>query len=98
MREELGRQFISELGTLGRVVASAKLGLSPELVELFETVNASPELLDALRSPDVRRLLKDEKTRKELAELLKMAAAAPTETPPANNPSPSPEEELPKAA
>ena len=98
VREELGRQFISELGTLGRVVASAKLGLSPELVELFETVNASPELLDALRSPDVRRLLKDEKTRKELAELLKMAAAAPTETPPANNPSPSQEEELPKAA
>ena len=98
MREELGRQFISELGTLGRVVASAKLGLSPELVDLFETVNASPELLDALRSPDVRRLLKDEKTRKELAELLKMAAASTAEAPPANNPTPPVEEQLPKAA
>lgn len=98
VREELGRQFISELGTLGRVVASAKLGLSPELVDLFETVNASPELLDALRSPDVRRLLKDEKTRKELAELLKMAAASTAEAPPANNPTPPVEEQLPKAA
>lgn len=70
---------------------------SPKLVELFETVNASPELLDALRSPNARRLLKGEKTWKELAELLKVAAAATAETPPATNPSPSPEEELPKA-
>jgi hypothetical protein len=98
VREELGRQFISELGTLGRVVASAKLGLSPELVELFETVNASPELLDALRSPDVRRLLKDEKTRKELAELLKMAAAAGDPPAAANTPPPPQEEEFSKAA
>lgn len=98
VREELGRQFISELGTLGRVVASAKLGLSPELVELFETVNASPELSETLRSPEVRKLLRDEKTRKELAELLKMAAAATADTPPANNPTPPAEEPLPKAA
>lgn len=98
VREELGRQFISELGTLGRVVASAKLGLSPEMVELFETVNASPELSETLRSPEVRKLLRDEKTRKELAELLKMAAATPAEAQPANEPTPPVEEELRKAA
>ncbi len=98
VREELGRQFISELGTLGRVVASAKLGLSPEMVDLFETVNASPELLETLRSPEVRKLLKDEKTRKELAELLKMAASATADPPVANDSPPPNVEDLLKAA
>ena len=68
------------------------------MVELFETVNASPELSETLRSPEVRKLLRDEKTRKELAELLKMAAATPAEAPPANDPTPPAEEELRKAA
>ncbi|MDP2305053.1 MAG: hypothetical protein Q8P18_03410 [Pseudomonadota bacterium] len=79
MREELGKQFISELGTFGRVFASAKFGMAPELMELAEIVNASPELLDAMKNPEVRKMLRDEKTRKELAELLMMAArsAAP---------------------
>lgn len=84
VREELGKQFISELGTFGRVVAAAKFGMAPELVELAEVVNASPELMDAMKSPEVRKLLKDEKTRKELAELLMMAA----KTPPAANQNP----------
>lgn len=74
VREELGKQFISELGTFGRVFASAKFGMAPELMELAEIVNASPELLDAMKNPEVRRMLRDEKTRKELAELLLMAA------------------------
>ncbi len=78
VREELGKQFISEIGTFGRVVAAAKFGMAPELVELAEIVNASPELMDAMKSPEVRKLLKDEKTRKELAELLLMAARTPT--------------------
>jgi hypothetical protein len=82
MREELGKQFISEIGTFGRVFASAKLGMSPELVELAELVSASPELLDAMKNPKVRAMLRDEKTRKELAALLMMAAAGGTNTPP----------------
>ena len=85
VREELGKQFISELGTFGRVVAAAKFGMAPELVELAEIVNASPELMEAMKSPEVKRLLKDEKTRKELAELLMMAAKTP---PPAANQTP----------
>ena len=84
VREELGKQFITEIGTFGRVVAAAKFGMAPELVELAEIVNASPELTEAMKAPEVRKMLRDEKTRKELAELLMMAArsAAPANTPP----------------
>ncbi len=88
VREELGKTFIAELGTFGRAVAAAKFGMAPELAELMDVVQASPELLDALKSPAVRQMLKDEKTRKELAELLNLAAKAgppdPSGTPQAN--------------
>ena len=80
VREELGKQFIAELGALGRVVAGAKLGLPAELVELIELVNTTPELAEAIRDPEVRKVLRDEKTRKELAALLKLAAATPPTT------------------
>lgn len=84
VREELGKQFITEIGTFGRVVAAAKFGMAPELVELAEMVNASPELMEAMKAPEVRKMLRDEKTRKELAELLLMAAkaSAPANAPP----------------
>lgn len=95
VREELGKQFISELGGLGRVFATAKLGMAPELVELADIVSASPELLDAMKHPAVRQMLREEKTRKELAELLLMAAKAsapaPEPTPPSNPPSAQPQ-------
>lgn len=86
VREELGKQFIAELGTFGRVFASAKFGMAPELMELAEIVNASPELLEAMKNAEVRKMLKDEKTRKELAELLLMAAQS---TRPPDGPPPS---------
>lgn len=87
IREELGKQFITELGTFGRVLAGSRLGLAPELVELSEIVSASPELSDALKSPEVKKLLRDEATRKELAALLHLAArgGAP-QTPPEAQP------------
>ncbi len=82
---ELGKQFIAELGGLGRVLATAKFGMAPEMIELADIVNASPELLEAMKNPAVKRILRDEKTRKELAALLIMAAQAgeaPANTPP----------------
>lgn len=97
VREELGKQFIAEMGGLGRAVAAAKFGMAPELLELADIVSASPELAEALKAPEVRRMLRDEKTRKELAELLVLAAksaAEPSPPPPANTP---PKDE-PKAA
>ena len=77
VREELGKTFLSELGSLGRVLASSKLGVPPELVELGDLVSTSPELADAIRDPSVRALLKEESTRKELAQLLLLAAKKP---------------------
>jgi hypothetical protein len=63
------------------VLATAKFGLAPEMIELAEIVNASPELLEAMKNPAVKKILRDEKTRKvhpdrELAALLVMAAQA----------------------
>ena len=87
VREELGKQFIAELGGLGRVLATAKFGMAPEMIELAEIVNASPELLEAMKNPAVKKILRDEKTRKELAALLVMAAQAgeaPANPPPSN--------------
>ncbi len=74
VREELGKTFLSELGSLGRVLATSKLGVTPELVELGDIVSSSPELAEAVRDPNVRALLKDEKTTRELAQLLRLAA------------------------
>ena len=57
------------------------------MIELAEIVNASPELLEAMKNPAVKKILRDEKTRKELAALLVMAAQAgeaPANPPPSN--------------
>lgn len=74
VREELGKTFLSELGTLGRVLVTSRAGVAPELAELSELVGGSPELSEAMRDPSVRAMLKDEGTRKELAQLLRIAA------------------------
>lgn len=96
VNQELGKQFISELGGLGRVVATAKFGMAPEMVELADIVTASPELMDAMRRPEVLKMLRNEKTRKELAGLLVAAAAVPDSPEPP--PTPNPPTDLPKAA
>lgn len=101
VREELGKTFIAELGGLGRAIAASKLGVSPELAELAEIVTASPELADAIKSPAVRQMLRDEKTRKELAQLLTLAAQAADAGAPANAQTPpaaEPPKDEPKAA
>lgn len=82
VREELGKTFIAELGTLGRALATSRFGMPPELAELAEIVTSSPELSEAIRNPEVRKLLRDEKTRKELAAMLTVAATTPDPTPP----------------
>ncbi|MBK7759534.1 MAG: hypothetical protein IPI35_24685 [Deltaproteobacteria bacterium] len=82
VREELGKTFLSELGSLGRVLATSKLGMAPELAELGDIVATSPELAEAIRDPHVRAMLKDDKTRKELAQLLLLASKRPSGPPP----------------
>ena len=63
------------------MLATAKFGMAPEMIELAENVSASPELLEAMKNPAVKKRLRDEKTRevhpdRELAALLVMAAQA----------------------
>lgn len=85
VREELGKHFISEVGTFGRVIAQAKFGMSPELVEIAELVSGTPELMETMKRPEVRALLRDEKNRKELAQMLALAAGvAPSSSPAAD--------------
>ncbi len=96
VNQELGKQFISELGGLGRVFATAKFGMAPEMVELADIVTASPELMDAMRRPEVLKMLRDEKTRKELASLLVAASSVPPSTDPPSTPNPP--TDLPQAA
>ncbi len=38
--------------------------MAPEMIELAEIVNASPELLEAMKNPAVKKILRGEKTRK----------------------------------
>jgi hypothetical protein len=83
---ELAKEFVSQLGSLGRLLASTKFGMPAEMVELADIVGGSPELQDALKNPAVLKVLRDEKTRKELAALLKLAAQA--DAAPANDPTP----------
>lgn len=100
-RQELGKEFIGQLGSVGRVIAVSKFGVPPELAQfadLAEVINASPELSAAIKSPQVLRMLKEESTRKDLANLLMNAAAVPDG--PAADPTPAndPPKDEPKAA
>lgn len=89
VREELGKQFIHELGSLGRALAASKVGIPPDLADVVGALGSSPDLMEALKLPEVRALLNDEATLKELAELLKNVATAKRPPPPANKPQPS---------
>ena len=76
VREALGVQFIQELGSLGRALAASKTGIPPELADVVGALGTSPDLMEALKLPEVRALLNDEATLKELAQLLRNVAAA----------------------
>ncbi len=76
VREALGVQFIQELGSLGRALAASKSGIPPELADVVGALGTSPDLMEALKLPEVRALLNDEATLKELAQLLRNVAAA----------------------
>lgn len=100
VREELGKQFIVELGSVGRAIASAKMGIPPELGDVVAAVQDSPELMTALQDPRIRSLLKEPEVAKHIAETLGMVAEhvaqakaaqakAPAAPPPATDPPPA---------
>ncbi len=93
VRESLGSQVITQLGTIGRYVAAARFGLPEELSEIAEIIQGSPELLDAMKAPGVRAALREPSTQRELAQLLKIVGVgkasespAPPSPPPADAP------------
>lgn len=89
VREALMGQFIQELGSLGRVLAASKTGIPPELTDVVGALSSSPELMEALKLPQVRALFNDERTLKELAQLLRIAASNQQAAPAAAAPPPA---------
>lgn len=73
VRDDLAKEFVSQLGTLGRAWVASKAGMAPEMMELADIVSSSPELQEALKNPAVLKVLREEKSRKELAALLILA-------------------------
>jgi hypothetical protein len=67
---ELKKQFVEQLGALGRAYVGSKTGVPPELAALAEVLQSSPELMEALRQPTTIELLKHEPTQKQLANML----------------------------
>jgi hypothetical protein len=76
VRDDLAKEFVSQLGTLGRAWVASKAGMAPEMMELADIVSSSPELQEALKNPAVLKVLREEKSRKELAALLILATQA----------------------
>ena len=76
VRDDLAKEFVSQLGTLGRAWVASKAGMPPEMLELADIVSSSPELQEALKNPAVLKVLREEKSRKELAALLILATQA----------------------
>ena len=89
VRDDLAKEFVTQLGTLGRAWVSTKAGMPPEMLELADIVGSSPELQEALKNPAVLKLLREEKSRKELAALLILATQAEA---PANDPGTPPQD------
>jgi hypothetical protein len=86
VREELGKQFIEQLGAGVRAYIASKAGMPPEVAEVADVLGSSPDLLEALKLPHVRAMLKEPAFVQELAETLKSigAPAAAPQTPPPN--------------
>lgn len=91
VRDDLAKEFVTQLGTLGRAWVATKAGMPPEMLELADIVSSSPELQEALKNPAVLKVLREEKSRKELAALLILATQT-GDTPPANDPTTPPQD------
>lgn len=72
VRATLGKQFIDQLGAIGRTLAASQGGIPPELTDIVQAISGAPEIVALLKSPSVLAILRDESKRTELAFLLKM--------------------------
>ena len=73
MKSELATNFITELGSLGRMAISSKLGSPAELVELFDLISKDEKLVERLREPDVRTMFREPGATEGLGQFLDLA-------------------------
>ncbi len=71
VREELGKQFIDQVGAGVRAYIASKSSLPPELVDVVGTLSQSPELMEALRDPDVQHVIRQPEITATLAATLR---------------------------
>lgn len=84
-RTALARDAIHQVGEAARALLTAN-GLSPEMAEVVGSLSQSPTLLDTLRDPSVRELMKNPANLEQLALMLRAAAQQAQAAPPPANP------------
>ncbi|MFZ5480622.1 MAG: hypothetical protein ACOZNI_27915 [Myxococcota bacterium] len=97
VKEELGKQFIDQVGAGVRAYIASKASLPPELVDVVGTLSQSPELMEALRDPDVQHVIRQPEitqtlaaTLRDVAQGMKAARAAEAKTAQQRPPPPDP--------
>lgn len=97
-RTALARDAITQLGDTARAFFVSR-GVSPELVDLLNSIGSNPELLGVLQEPSVKAMLSDPENQRALAislrqigqqqQALKMGAGAPSPGGASSMPSPA---------
>ena len=77
-RRELIKQSLDQFGEVAKAVMMSK-GVPAELIPVLERLNAKPELMAALKDPNVLEMLDDPEAVEGLAQLLQQAAAQAVE-------------------
>jgi len=79
-KADLAKGALDQIGSLANAMMLRESGLDPEMSEVLVSLQASPELMTALRDPSVRAQLKDQENLRSLAALLQMATQQPHDT------------------
>ncbi|TNE90367.1 MAG: hypothetical protein EP330_08610 [Deltaproteobacteria bacterium] len=79
-RDELAAQVahsaLEQIGGAARMYMAAQTGTSPELLDLVELVGQHPKLVETLKQPAVRELLRDPETVEMISVLIEHTAQA----------------------
>lgn len=73
VRESMAKSFIEQLGSLGRMALSTKLGMDPALVGLIDKIMADEPLVELLKHPEVQEMFAEPGATGGLKAFLEMA-------------------------
>lgn len=73
MKETMAKSFIEQMGSLGRLALSSKLGIDPALVSLIDKIMADEKLVALLRDNEVQEMFAEPGATEGLAAFLNMA-------------------------